>query len=117
MESLVRIGEGAFCDENRFIFDLTREILGLINDAIDIPPVQLKNEVDVVENRLVDLRDELIDRLRAEMGNAPDSLRSVLDHVNMALSLIVSIEYPAGGIHREALEETRDVLKSLLEEP
>jgi hypothetical protein len=86
---------------------LCDEAIRLLGDALDKPPAELKAEVDVVERAIVGLRDVLIDRLR----QAPtDPVRSGLDRVNVALSLVVGLEYPMGGLDRNMLKQARSIL-------
>ena len=91
--------------------DLCREAIQLLSDAIDKPPTELKAEVDEAERAVVALRDELIERWRAT--SAVD-VRQALDSANVALSLIVGLEYPMGGLQRGMLDEARTVLQSAL---
>src|SRR5690349_14647862 len=87
---------------------LCREALRLLEDALQKPPAELKAEVDVAEAAVADLRDELISRLRA----GDSSVRSPLDDVNVALSLLVGVEYPAGGIQRQLVQQAQTALQS-----
>ncbi|MBV9546337.1 MAG: hypothetical protein JOY61_18355 [Chloroflexi bacterium] len=89
--------------------DLCREALQLLEEALGKPPPELSAEVDVAEQKIAQLRDELIDRLRA----APDqALRAALDNVNAALSLVVGVEYPVGGVQRDMLKQARTALEA-----
>ena len=88
---------------------LCDEAIRLLGDALDKPPAELKAEVDVVERAIVALRDELIDRLRQ---TPTDSVRSGLDRVNVALSLVVGLEYPLGGLDRNMLKQARSALEA-----
>lgn len=85
-------------------------ILGLIEEARRLPASALKGEVEGIESRLVALRDELIVRQRM-VEPPPAAQLPALMTINTALSLVVSIEYPSAGIHREALDETYKLLK------
>ena len=92
--------------------DSCREAIRLLDEALEKPPAELKAEVDVAERAVAALRDELIERGRA----APDaSIRAALDHVNVALSLVVGLEYPMGGLQREMLIQARSALQSTLD--
>ncbi len=87
--------------------DLRQDAIQMMDDALKKPPTELKAEVDAVERKVAALRDQLIDRFRA----APDeATRHELDGVNAALSLIVGLEYPVGGIQREMLKLARSAL-------
>jgi hypothetical protein len=90
--------------------DLAREAIRLLQDAIDKPPPELKGEVDEAERAIVAVRDSLIERLRAG-----EQVRQALDRVNVALSLVVGVEYPQGGLARPMLEQARDELQATLQ--
>jgi hypothetical protein len=91
--------------------DQCREALHLVEDALKKPPAELKAEVDVAERTIAGLRDALIGDVRA----APRAeLRVALDNVNTALSAVVGIEYPVGGLQRELLEQARTALQAAL---
>ncbi|MFP4349156.1 MAG: hypothetical protein ACLFQY_12790 [Desulfococcaceae bacterium] len=71
----------------------------------------LEREVDRAENRVVKLRDCLIERLRADKPSAERARRrESLDRVNQVLSLIAGVEYPATGIHKNYMKDARQVL-------
>ena len=74
-------------------------------------PADLKAEVDSAERAVAALRDELIERLRAA---ADPRTRDALNTVNVALTLVVGLEYPMGGVQREMLEQARDALQATL---
>ncbi|HEV7666061.1 MAG TPA: hypothetical protein VGQ62_21190 [Chloroflexota bacterium] len=94
--------------------ELTRAALELLDGALNRPPLELKAEVDDAERAVVALRDNLIDRCR-QTENRPDSaLRQALDQVNVALSLVVGIEYPVGGLQRALIQQARQVLAALV---
>ncbi|MCA1647317.1 MAG: hypothetical protein LC797_18285, partial [Chloroflexi bacterium] len=80
---------------------LCEEAIRLLGDALGKPPAELKAEVDVLERTIVALRDALIDRLRQ---TPTDPVRSTVDRVNVALSLVVGLEYPVGGLDRNMLK-------------
>lgn len=93
---------------------LVQEAVDVVNAALDTDSTLIKKEIEAVEECVVRLRDHLIAHLRRQGAQQAAALRPLLEQVNMALSLVVSIEYPAGGIHREALTETGAVLSGLL---
>jgi flagellar motility protein MotE (MotC chaperone) len=90
--------------------ELTASSIRLLDDALRLPPAQLGQEVDEAEREIARLRDALIAQLRAHQAANETELRSTLDRVNAALSLVVSVEYPSAGIQRSALEQARDTL-------
>ncbi len=75
-----------------------------------MPPAELKAEVDVAERAIVALRDALIVSLRSA---SEAGARRALDQVNIALSLVVGLEYPMGGLQRSMLEGARSVLQAV----
>lgn len=101
--------------------DLQSEAICLLDEALNKPPTELKHEVDSAERAVVALRDNLIDQLRTS-GAA--GVTAELDSVNAALSLIVGLEYPMGGLQRDMLKQARLVLNedgqayaSIIDEP
>lgn len=91
--------------------DLCGEAIRLLDDALQKAPTELKAEVDVAEQSVAMLRDELIERLRAA---ADPHTRRALDKVNVALTLVVGLEYPMGGLQRSMLEQARTTLQEAL---
>ncbi len=68
-------------------------------------------EVDLAEVKIVHLRDCLIERLRREDDVSQSARwRKILDRVNIALSYITGVEYPATGLHRNHLEQAKKVI-------
>lgn len=88
-----------------------------IQNVLDTPPRDRHQIVDFGECALVALRDCLIALLREERPNRTEEkqqeLRAALEKVNLALSLIVSVEYPGTGIQQQSLEQARQVLEGL----
>ena len=94
--------------------DLRRTVVDELEQALSLPPLDLGQEVDQAERRIVRLRDALIEALRAQ-SSSPDAprWRTALEQVNAALSLVAGVEYPAAGIQRKLLEQARDSLRRL----
>ena len=90
---------------------LCREAIGLLDAALDKPAALLTAEVDTAERKIVALRDVLIERARRQ-GSGVDSS---LGQVNVAVSLVVGLEYPVAGVQRELLTQARSVLQQVLE--
>jgi len=89
--------------------------VAMIDDAMKRPPAELTYEVDLVERRIVGVRDRLIAILRG--GGQPASrAREALDGVNAALSLVAGVEYPATGIQRSMLEQARDAIRRVVDD-
>lgn len=94
------------------MIELGHEAIRLLDEALGKPPAELKAEVDVAERAIAALRDGIIERWRT----APEPrLRAALDHVNAALSLVVGLEYPLGGLQRDLLKQARSALQSALD--
>jgi hypothetical protein len=72
--------------------------------------------VDKVENLIAQMRDCFIERLRADQRREDSPWRGLLDEINVAISLVAAVEYPATGINRvhtqEALEINRKIAKN-----
>lgn len=96
--------------------DLARHAVALLEDALSKPPEALRAEVDEVERAVVAVRDHLIQRLRQTPRTPDPALRHALDQVNVALSLVVGIEYPVGSVQRDLIEQARATLAALLDE-
>ncbi len=67
--------------------------------------------MDVAEKAINRMRDRLIDDARKAPPEHQAVLRAALHQTNVALSLIVGVEYPATGSQRKPLEMARDVLQ------
>lgn len=81
-----------------------------LSSAKKYPPEKLGSEVDSAQVTMVHLRDYLIDRLREATETDREDIRQVLNKTNIALSLIVGVEYPATGIKRNLIDEAEKVL-------
>lgn len=89
--------------------ELCDEAIRVLDDALTKPPTELKAEVDVAERAIVGLRDSLIARRR----EAPsEQVQARLDEVNTALTLVVGLEYPMGGLLRDMLQQARSLLEA-----
>jgi hypothetical protein len=86
-----------------------------LDRALGLPAGKVGEPVDEAERATVRVRDGLIERLRQD-GDAGDAKhRSALKQVNAALSLIVAVEYPLGGVHRKLIQQSRDALQKVLD--
>lgn len=107
--------KSALCSDERLI-ELCQEAREDLEKAYKREPQELGKEVDFAEVRVVQLRDCLIDRIRSERAASGISRwQPVLGRVNMALSFIVGVEYPAMGIHRSLLEQALGILVQIQE--
>ena len=90
--------------------DECRVAIASLERARAAPPSQFIDESTAALRSAVLVRDALIARLPA--GDSAG--RAALDQVNLALSLIVSLVYPAAGLIRENIDPARGALQSLL---
>jgi hypothetical protein len=107
---------GIQATQHRSRAELCREAIAKLDRARQEQPADLSEDVDEAERAAVQLRDQLIEQLR--QGGAPAELagtREALSAVNMALSLIVGVEYPAAGIQRKLIEQASTALRDLLD--
>ncbi|MGE3271108.1 MAG: hypothetical protein AB7P40_20315 [Chloroflexota bacterium] len=94
------------------LISLGRRALDVMEGALEESPSELKQDIDVAERAIAELRDGLILALRADPdGPAAKRRRQVLDAANVSLSLVAGVEYPSGGIQRRMLEQACDVLR------
>ncbi len=82
-----------------------------LDKAYGMESRKVGKEVDFAEVKIVHLRDCLIERLRRENDvSQSERWRKILDRVNIALSYITGVEYPATGLHRNHLEQAKKVI-------
>ena len=87
-----------------------------LEQVLHILPHQRYREIDVAERAIVRLRDGLIKELRQNpAGDRAERMRSALNQVNVAISLVAGIEYPGAGPQGHLLEQARIVLQDLLD--
>lgn len=87
-----------------------RAAIAALERAHTAPPIQFTQETDFAMRSIVAVRDMLIARLHS----GDTAKHAALDQVNMALSIVVGLEYPAAGIARENTEHARGVLEQAL---
>ena len=93
-----------------------RDAIATLDRALQKEPQDIGTDVDLAEQAIVRLRDTLINRLRQQNASSSTSAQwEELKQVNVALSLIASVEYPGNGIHPEPLKTVRDILQKLLD--
>src|SRR5581483_5047646 len=93
-----------------------REAIEALDRALNLPGNKVGEPVDEGERAAVRLRDGLIDLLRGQSGSDSGATnRSALRQVNAALSVIVGVEYPVGGVQRKRVQLARDTLQSVLD--
>ncbi|HEY3276190.1 MAG TPA: hypothetical protein VGJ94_06185 [Syntrophorhabdaceae bacterium] len=94
--------------------ELCRRTISRLNEAYDHDPVSLENRIDHTVRALVSLRDKLIVDIRGgAAGEGGAKRKKALADVNRALSLLVSLDYPAIGIDREMMEKAEELLRYL----
>ena len=90
------------------------EAVTALDRLLEIEPHMRYQGVDGIERALVRLRDNLIDQLRQNKSPAETRrLRAKLDQANVAISLIMGVEYPAAGIQQQLLDQAYEVLKKM----
>lgn len=103
-------------NQNISMRDQCRTAIEGLERAETAPPLLLLREADLALRAAVNLRDTLIAQWRQDDGGSVPRVRTALDRVNVALSLMVGLEYPTGGIERQAAKQARALLVSLLDE-
>jgi hypothetical protein len=94
-----------------------QEALASLDRLLEITPNLRFEQIDMAEREIVRLRDDLIDRLRQDPPSEEAArLRSVLEHVNAAISLVAGVEYPGTGIQQKLLEGAQQALKAAVAE-
>jgi hypothetical protein len=88
------------------------KIVRTLEAARSKPVTELETGLDEAQLMVVDLRDEYIENLRREADN--NVIRRSLDQINMALSMIIGLEYPVGGFQREKIRRAEEVLKGII---
>lgn len=109
-ENSVKVPEN--CSSRSSIRNLCSEVLSELKDSFGLSPNQLGRRIDQIENKVVKIRNCIIDQYRKE-GRPPEKSvwRKPLDRINLALTLIASVEYPATGLHRSYLKDAEKVLE------
>jgi hypothetical protein len=87
-----------------------REAIRCLDRAMAELPAKLSEDVDEAERVLARVRDRLIELARRERRRPV-----ALDRVNVALSLVVGVEYPLGGLHRDVVRQAREVVADILD--
>ncbi len=108
------MNESTDCRDEKQLGLRCREAIEAIDRVLATPPRDRHQIVDFGECAIVELRDCLIERYR-QAGDPSEKqrLRSELDQVNLALSLITGIEYPGAGIQEKTILPAREVLGKL----
>jgi hypothetical protein len=86
-----------------------RAAVAALDRALDDRPDKVYNDLAAAVCCLVQLRDELIARVRE--GGSADYLR----RCNAILSMVIGGEYPLAGIRRDRVRKARDHLAELCE--
>ncbi len=100
--------------EEPYVRESLSQILLDLDAAMKKPPLQMKQDVDGVVTKLARLRDHLITAQR-RLHDMSFVQSPVLEQVNIALSLVISVGYPGGAIQREALEEAHKLLQDFIQ--
>jgi hypothetical protein len=95
------------------IVALCREAIRLLERGLDQGTTELQQDVDKVENLVAKVRDCFIERLREGRDHEHARWRALLDEVNVAVSLIAAVEYPATGVNRAHTTQALKILKRI----
>ena len=109
-----RQGSEEDCHNDPHLQELIKDAAKALDIVLQELPHMRYQIVDRAEERIVSLRDCLIERLRAAQD--PDErqqLQEMLDPVNAALSMVVGVEYPGAGIQQKPLEMARETLRRM----
>ncbi len=99
--------------EGRLLEDC-RQAIDLLDASKTAPVEQMIELVDAAERKVVEVRDEIILRLRASEGSGDHgSWRAALDRVNATLSGLASVEYP-GELERANVDMVRRSLQQVV---
>jgi hypothetical protein len=101
--------------DNCSLPDICRQALDALNQVLGEAPVKRLQGIDGTERLVVRLRDCLIDRYRRGDEAARARVHPALVQVNMAVSLIAGVEYPAAGVQEKPLQQALGVLQELLD--
>jgi len=97
--------------ENSFT-ERCRQIAERLDRSAERPPREIEKAMDEIGSELARLRDDLIVQCRTHSDSGLAQRR--LEYVNVALSLVVAVEYPATSVQRSALKQARETLENLL---
>lgn len=92
--------------------------LEAVEQALELPASELKDEIALAIRTIASVRDDRISQLREvrrEGGETAD-LQAILNLANLALTLSVGVEYPAGSLNRTRMEQAVQVLRQLIQE-
>ncbi len=97
--------DGSFAEQRK-------AVVASLDRLLEASPYPRFQELGTAEQAIVRLRDDLIERLRQDgASDETPRLRGLLNRANIAISLVVGVEYPAAGVKRQLLEMARDALK------
>ncbi len=102
-------------DQGALIRNLAADAYKSVETALGLVPIKCLSQVDFAERAIVRMRDALIDELRRE-PNKDEKYRRALERANVALSMVVGVEYPATGSQQKSLQMACDVLREANDE-
>ncbi len=112
MDIQSRQADDLHCDAPAIVA-LCRKSIRLLERGLDQETTELQQDVDKVENLVARVRDCFIERLREDRHHAHSRWRALLDEVNVAVSLIAAVEYPATGVNRTHTAQALEILKRI----
>jgi hypothetical protein len=99
-------------EDNSSFTKRCRQIAEELERSATLHPREIQKKIEQIERELVTMRDELILHCRQEDG-AGGPMQAQLEQVNVALSLVVAVEYPVTSIQRSALKQSHELLKKI----
>jgi hypothetical protein len=96
--------------------EICSRAVAVLDGLLGQPAASRLSDIDRAERLTVCLRNSLIERLRAGDAAQKARVHPALTQVNMAVSLLVGVEYPAAGVQEKPLKEARDTLQDLLDQ-
>jgi len=96
------------------LIQLCQQANAALNEGLRAGPEQQAEPIARAERTVNRIRDALIEQLRRRQAEEDMSAqRRNLDEVNISLSLMAGVEFPAGAIHKKKLRQARKVLKQV----
>ncbi len=95
--------------------DICKQAVDVLDRVLAYKPAERLHEIDQAERLAVRLRDCLIDRYRRADEAGKAHMHPGLKQANVAVSLLVGVEYPGAGVQEQPLQQAREVLRGMLD--
>ncbi|GEM_PF-6776760 len=96
----------------RSVSDQRQAVIAALDAAMKADAAEMKRRTDRIQSDLAALRDTLIENLRRAHVGAPGD-HAGLKAVNIAISLLMSVESPVTSIQALSLEKARNELSQV----